>query len=435
MEISILLLTYNHVEFVRQALDSVVRQKINVSYEVIILDDASTDETPRILKEYKKKYPEMISLYLRKVNSSWPTKNGYFMLSRAKGKYCAWLEGDDYWTDNFKVQKQYDFLENHAEYSACVTDVAIVDEKNNEIDGDFCAGTYAKKEDHIYTIEDLRHFRLPGRMTSLFIRNRFNKEEYRILYKADRMMGDVTLHMLCLRNGNIYQMGESMAAYRYVHRAGEENFSSIQIGNIYRNYMQTRYWIQLENYMQQYDSRFEFASMTNVIRQTANQYSAKAVITLLLTAQHRKKYLLLYFIHRFLLDSVYTLEGEGCRAGRRCSWKKFIHERMQIIIFGAGAVAEEYIDKYAWKGNILFLVDNNPRKQNTSMKGFLIRKPEEILKYKDRANILIASKDYLGEIGKQLNEMGIENYYCYCSMQARRMRNKIANMLIECLNV
>ena len=98
--------------------------------------------------------------------------------------------------------------------------------------------------------------------------------------------------------------------------------------------------------------------------------------------------------------------------------------------FGAGAAAEEYMDKYAWKGNIFFLVDNSEKKQNTSMKGYLVKKPEEVLKYKNKVDVLITNKDHEKEIGKQLLKMGINNYYFYCSMQSARLRNKLARKLL-----
>lgn len=426
MEISILLLTYNHARFIRKALDGIVKQKISVSYEVIILDDASTDETPKILKEYKKKYPQIISLYLRTVNSDWPTKNCYFLLSKAQGKYYAFIEGDDYWIDDLKIQKQYDFLETHNEYSACVTDIVVVDEEGNKIEEQL----YHKKENHIFTLEDFRHIRQPGNTVSFFSRNYFDKENYRIIYEADKMMGDITAYMLCLLKGNIYQMDEAMAVRRCVRKAGKQNFNSIHQGNIYRDYMEVQYFIQLENYMRQYNSEFEFAPMADNIKGLAKKYSVRPMIKLLMSAEQRKKYLLIYFVQRFLLDSNNAMEVTKNRKINKCYfWRQFINEKKSIIIFGAGAAAVEYIDKYAWKGNISFLVDNDKKKQDTSMKGFLIKKPEEIMKYKDKKAVLITSKFYEKDIEEQLQKMGVENYYCYCSMQANRIRNRIANIL------
>ena len=104
------------------------------------------------------------------------------------------------------------------------------------------------------------------------------------------------------------------------------------------------------------------------------------------------------------------------------------------MLFGAGAVAREYIDKYAWKDNLSFLVDNNLQKQNTSMKGYIIKRPEEILKLKDKVCVLITNKDFERDIEAQLQKMGVKNYYCYCSMQARRMRNRVACAIFKYLD-
>lgn len=104
-----------------------------------------------------------------------------------------------------------------------------------------------------------------------------------------------------------------------------------------------------------------------------------------------------------------------------------MREKKPIVLFGTGAVAREFLDKYAWRGNILFLVDNDKNKQNTSFKGFLVKKPEEIIRYKNKVKVLITNQLYEADIEKQLLSMGMKNYYCYCSMQTNRFRNMIAN--------
>lgn len=429
MEISILFLTYNHEKFVKQALNSILKQKINVPYEIIILDDASTDKTPEILKEYKSKYPQKISLILHKYNSGYVTKNSYFLLSKAKGKYYAFIEGDDYWIDDLKIQKQYDILEEYKEYSACMTDLIVVDEENNQISQQ----VYEQKEDNIYTLEDFRELKGPGMAVTFFARNYFDEKGFRILYKADKMMGDITAYMLCLLKGNIYQLSDKTAAYRFVCKNGKNNFNSIHQKDIYRDYMQARYWIKLENYMRKnYNKKFEFIPMEHVIRQIAYQYPMKVALSLLKMSDNRKKYILLYFVHKYLLDSNYFLDST--RRGRCLkpySWISFKKEKLPVILFGSGAVAAEYIDKYAWKNNILFIVDNDKEKQNTSYKGFMIKSPEEISKYKDKACVLILNKNFEEDIVKQLHGMKIYPFYCYCSMQSNRFRNIIAIKVLD----
>ncbi|MEY8430291.1 glycosyltransferase [Lachnospiraceae bacterium 48-42] len=428
MEISILIVTYNHEKYIEQALDSVLMQKIDVPYEILILDDASSDHTPEILKQYKEKHPQNITLYLRKTNSGSPTRNGYFLLSKAKGKYFTFLEGDDYWIAPLKIQKQYDFLSKHKEYSGCMTEIKVVDENDTEIEEQL----YEKKENRIFTMEDFRNLKEPGLTASFFARNYFDKEEFRILYEADKMMGDITTYMLCLLRGDIYQMDEVMTAYRYVCVKGEGNFNSIHQENIYRNYIQMRYWIRLENYMRKYDKKFEFIPFVDIIDLFGSRYPVRIMLRLLAQSENRKKYIVVYFIQRFLLDSKYLLSETRCRnMSEKYNWSAFYREKKPIVLFGSGAVAEEYIDKYAWKGNILFLVDNNKKRHNTSLKGFLIKNPDELLNYKGKVNVLITNKNNEKEIEEQLRNMEIRAYYCYCSMQSRRLRNIIASRLMD----
>ncbi len=429
MEISILMVTYNHETFIRQALDSVLAQQISVPYEILIMDDASTDNTAQILKEYKAKHNQIITLYLRKKNSCHPTKNGYFLMSKAKGRYIAFIEGDDYWTDSLKIQKQYDFLEKNNKYSSCVTSVVVVDENNNEISG---LNFYEKKKDKVYTVQDLRYIRTAGMTGTLFMRNYFKEQDCTILYKASPIMGDITTFMLCVLKDPIYQMDEIMAAYRYVCISGENNFNSIQKENIYKDYLIVQYWIKLENYMKHHYSKdFEILPIKEALKMFWTRYSLRAMLHLIAQSENWKKYFLFQIAYHYLIDSEFILKDSAAKK-RSCKnrWRAYILDRRPVILFGAGAVAKEYIDKYGWQGNILFIVDNDIRKQNKSFRGFLVKNPEEILKYKN-IKVLITCKKYEEQIEIQLQNMGVSRYYCYCSMQSGRLKNITANIIFQ----
>lgn len=427
MEISIILVTYNHERYVRQALESILEQKIKVPYEIIIFDDASSDNTPQILKEYKRKFPDLIRLYLKKVNRCHVTKNVYFILSKVRGKYCAYLEGDDFWIDNRKIQKQYEFLENHPEFSACTTGLKIVDEKGNEKKAS--RKFYYEKEDHVYTLEDFRQQKLPGMTVSFFTRNFFSQIDTSIIYKADKNMGDATLYMLCVLRGNIYQFDEQMSAYRRVEKANELNFVSIHKENTYKDLNLFRYYIRVEDYIRQnYDKDFTYPMKTRIVR-IAQKYPLNAFLKVILPSSNRIKYLLYFLVGRYLLSSRFAIKEKNVHFGYQ--WSRFVKEKRPIIIFGAGSICSEYLDRYAWKDNILFLVDNDLKKQNTSFKGYLVKKPEEILNFKDKACVLVVNQQYEQEIYKQLLDMGVDSVYCYCSMQSKRVRNVIAQKLLE----
>src|SRR5688572_11378120 len=120
--VSVCLITYNHVSFIRDAIEGVLSQKVNFPWEFIIADDFSVDGSRDIVVEYQKKYPELIRLILQEKNVG--AANNWFDLMKApKGKYIAYFEGDDYWIDDHKLQKQVDFLEKNEKYVGCSSNV------------------------------------------------------------------------------------------------------------------------------------------------------------------------------------------------------------------------------------------------------------------------------------------------------------------------
>lgn len=122
IEVSVLCLVYNHAKYLRKCLDGFVMQKTNFKFEVLIHDDASTDGSQDIIREYEEKYPDIIKPIYQKENqySKHIPISKTYQYPRVKGKYVAYCEGDDCWIDSNKLQKQYDFLENNPDYSACV---------------------------------------------------------------------------------------------------------------------------------------------------------------------------------------------------------------------------------------------------------------------------------------------------------------------------
>ena len=127
--VSVLCIAYNHEKYIRSALDGFVNQKTNFRYEVLINDDASTDHTAAIIAEYEAKYPDIIKPVYQTENQY---SKGVFitksiLFPRSKGKYTAICEGDDYWCDENKLQKQVDFLESHEGYAACVHNTRLLD--------------------------------------------------------------------------------------------------------------------------------------------------------------------------------------------------------------------------------------------------------------------------------------------------------------------
>lgn len=131
--VSIKCLVYNHAPYLRECLDGFVMQKTNFKFEAIVHDDASTDESADIIKEYAEKYPDII-IPIYEEENQYSKRDG--SLSRIiapylRGRYIAICEGDDFWTDPYKLQKQVDYLENHPECGLIYTDCHIYNQKTN----------------------------------------------------------------------------------------------------------------------------------------------------------------------------------------------------------------------------------------------------------------------------------------------------------------
>ncbi len=119
--VSIDCLAYNHEAYIAQAIEGFLMQKTNFEVEILIHDDASTDDTANIIKQYEKRFPKLIKpMYQTENQFSQGVKMQQNNQRRAKGKYIAVCEGDDFWLDPYKLQKQIDFLETNEEYSLCV---------------------------------------------------------------------------------------------------------------------------------------------------------------------------------------------------------------------------------------------------------------------------------------------------------------------------
>ena len=132
--VSICCLCYNHEPYIRECLEGFMMQMTNFAFEVLIHDDASTDKSAEIIREYEAKYPDIIKPIYQTENqySKGVGVTRVFQYPRSKGKYIALCEGDDYWTDPYKLQKQVDFLEANPDYTFCFHDAFILNQNTGE---------------------------------------------------------------------------------------------------------------------------------------------------------------------------------------------------------------------------------------------------------------------------------------------------------------
>lgn len=230
--LSVIFITYNHEKYVEKALRSVLDQKTDFDFEVVIGEDCSTDSTREVIAEVLKDYPNaQVRLNYAEKNSGRPTKNVYNTTMLCEGEYLAYLEGDDYWSDDHKLQKEVDFLKEHPEYIAVTHRMKMIDEN-----GDEHTDENILKIGNLYdwrgpfTFHDYEYSgKWPGHYASVVSHNIYKngKFDYTILYRAHDFVDDAIILLFLLIQGDIFCMEETMSAYRYVRKAGGQSWNSI----------------------------------------------------------------------------------------------------------------------------------------------------------------------------------------------------------------
>jgi glycosyltransferase involved in cell wall biosynthesis len=205
MMIDICMITYNHEAYIREAIEGVLMQKSNFSYRLIIGEDLSSDTTRQICNEYALNYPDKIKLLPSDKNLG-VISNFVRTLNNSSAKYIALLDGDDYWTDPLKLQKQVDFLENNEDYNICFHDVKIFNQQENSFKEDYITPKSSKTDFDISDLVKRNIMHTP----SVMLRNNF--EIPRWFSKA--FLGDWTLYVLAIKDKKIKKIEGEMAVYR-----------------------------------------------------------------------------------------------------------------------------------------------------------------------------------------------------------------------------
>ena len=229
-KLSVILITYNHEKYIEKALDSVLSQVTDFPFEIVIGDDCSPDDTKNIIREYRDKYPDIIRIIHREKNTGRPTLNVYETTMKCRGDYLAYLEGDDYWTDSDKLQKQMDFLNEHPEYIACTHSHKMIDDNGNDItDPEILKISDMYKWSGEFTMDDFEKSGFwPGHYASVVSKNIYKnkKHDYTILYKSHDFVDDGQILLFLLMEGKIYRLDDEMSVWRYVKKAGGNSWTS-----------------------------------------------------------------------------------------------------------------------------------------------------------------------------------------------------------------
>lgn len=210
--VSVIIITYNHEKYIRQALESVLQQTMLSDVEILIGDDASTDGTRKVIEKYCQRGPERLKGIYREKNIG-ASANLYDLLKRARAPYIAFLEGDDYWLDSEKLQKQYTFLQKHPNYIGCTHECEFVDENGEKWTGKPLEWISRKRE---FGLKESKGFYLSGQIGTLFCQNIFEKsgDRYGVIETAHPLISDRTVQMVLALEGEMYRLPDVMSAYR-----------------------------------------------------------------------------------------------------------------------------------------------------------------------------------------------------------------------------
>jgi len=221
--VSVCCITYNHAPYIRDAFEGFLMQRTTFPFEVLVHDDASNDGTTEIIREYESRYPELI-LPMYELENQWVKgKRGSatFNFPRARGKYIALCEGDDYWTDPYKLQKQVDFLDAHPECSMCFHHVSALFQATGAMQH-----PRLELEEPCYVLDDLLSgtVHVYPRTSSRMFRREIVSELPPWFHDAPAT--DLPLVVLCAEYGKICLLDEVMSVYR-VHSGGVWSGSTI----------------------------------------------------------------------------------------------------------------------------------------------------------------------------------------------------------------
>lgn len=215
--VTIRCITYNHEPYIRQCLEGFVMQKTNFRFEAIVHDDASIDGTAAIIREYAEKYPDIIKPIIETENqySKHNGSIGRILNAHTHGKYVAMCEGDDYWTNPLKLQKQVDFLETNPEYGLVYTDVNFYfQEKDRMIEGCISSGQLKRS----YSFEE--HLENAGYIapcTWLY------RKQYLPAGQSSYVDGTFPLALDIWAQSKIYYLDEVTAVYRHLSESASHS--------------------------------------------------------------------------------------------------------------------------------------------------------------------------------------------------------------------
>jgi glycosyltransferase len=304
MKVSICCITYNHGKYIRKAIDSFLAQKRNFDIEILINDDASTDDTANIIREYQEKYPDIIKPLFHEENmysQGVTNPSGTYNFPRATGKYIAMCEGDDYWCDENKLQIQVDYMEDHSEISFCFHAAKV-----ENLDATFSPNLIRPYESSgVISAKEVINKRTHYPTASLLLRTEYMKDLPKYYFECK--VGDIPMQIISAKYGDAYYIDKVMSVYRM---GVPTSWTASQFSGDYKR-KQEEYYQNMEVMYKVYDEDSKYRFHTEVESATKRlrflTYVNIRDFKNILSREFKKEYKELDFRERFFIKFEYLL--------------------------------------------------------------------------------------------------------------------------------
>ena len=229
VDVSIIVPAFNHAKYISQTFDSILAQRTGFKYEIVVGDDCSRDHSREIIRKYMDRHPGVFVNISRNKNIG-AANNIYELLKRSKGKYIAFCEGDDYWCDDARIERDISWLNKNPEYIGICGRTIPVGENGEklgieDIPAEERFWIYAKD---CFAIEDFSRWQMPGHLSALTLRNivQNNNAGSSVIRKAHPVVADRTIVLMGSLRGNIKCSQNTVSCYRFRITENGTNFMS-----------------------------------------------------------------------------------------------------------------------------------------------------------------------------------------------------------------
>lgn len=245
--VSVVCITYNHEEYIKDALNGILMQNVDFKYEIIVHDDASTDKTPQIIKAYEKEYPHIFRCVYQSFNQ-FSSKGGAILedvLNLCRGRYIAFCEGDDFWIDRHKLQIQIDWMEEHPDYDMTVHNALMVNYMDNTLKSIDPLAVEKEASAEEIIMKDIANFPTASIVVRSVVKNIPS-------FFWECGVGDIPIQMYCMNKGKVYYFDRIMSVFRYLHKG---SWSASMYGQ--NNHKHGLHYIEMMRFAERFDEYSE----------------------------------------------------------------------------------------------------------------------------------------------------------------------------------